>query len=234
MATAHNRAELGSIASIVIMPGDPLRAKYIAENYLTDFKLVTDVRNVLGYTGYYKNKLITVMASGMGIPSIGIYAYELYKFYNVDTIIRIGSVGSLKSDVNVLDLILTKESVTDSTFAKSFSNTNKTVEEGNDIINNKILNTAERLNYNIHFGNIYCDEAFYQVGEFTKPKIKEYDCLGVEMESFALFHVAKCLEKKASCILTVSNSLVTGEELSSEDREKSFNKMITLALESII
>lgn len=233
MPTAHNEAKKDEIAKKVIMPGDPLRAKFIAETYLENAKLVNKVRGMLAYTGTYRGKLVTVMASGMGIPSMGIYCYELFHDYDVEEIIRIGTIGSLKASLALKDVILVENSITDSTFSKSFSGEDVMVEKGSTSLNKKITDTAASLLMHVTQGNVYCDEAFYQVGNVEKPKIKKYDCLGIEMESFALFHVARKLEKKAATLLSVSNSIVTGEELSSEEREREMTQMILLALESI-
>lgn len=233
MPTAHNEAKKDEIAKKVIMPGDPLRAKFIAETYLENAKLVNKVRGMLAYTGTYRGKLVTVMASGMGIPSMGIYCYELFHDYDVEEIIRIGTIGSLKESLALKDVILVENSITDSTFAKSFSGEDMTIENGSASLNKKITDTATSLSIHVTKGNVYCDEAFYQIGNVAKPKIQEYDCLGIEMESFALFHVARKLEKKAATLLSVSNSIVTGEELSSEEREREMTQMILLALESI-
>lgn len=233
MPTAHNEAKKDEIAKKVIMPGDPLRAKFIAETYLENAKLVNKVRGMLAYTGTYRGKLVTVMASGMGIPSMGIYCYELFHDYDVEEIIRIGTIGSLKESLALKDVILVENSITDSTFAKSFSGEDMTIEKGSASLNKKITDTATSLSIHVTKGNVYCDEAFYQIGNVAKPKIQEHDCLGIEMESFALFHVARKLEKKAATLLSVSNSIVTGEELSSEEREREMTQMILLALESI-
>ncbi len=231
--TPHNEAKKGDFAKVVIMPGDPLRAKYIAENFLDDYELVTDVRNVLGYTGHYKGKEVSVMASGMGIPSMGIYAHELFKFYDVDKIIRVGSCGSYKPEIKVRDLILVDKAVTNSSFSLEYACLKEDVVSSSLSLNTKILDTAKMNNMNINYGNIYTSEVFYSIIDKQSPKVAMYDCLGVEMETFALFYVAKMLNKEAACILTVSDSLVTHEEISAIKREQSLNDMIRLALESI-
>ena len=231
--TPHNEAKKRDFAKVVIMPGDPLRAKYIAENFLDDYELVTDVRNVLGYTGHYKGKEVSVMASGMGIPSMGIYAHELYKFYDVDKIIRVGSCGSYKPEIKVRDLILVDKAVTNSSFSLEYACLKEDVVSSSLSLNTKILDTAKMNNMNINYGNIYTSEVFYSIIDKQSPKVAMHDCLGVEMETFALFYVAKMLNKEAACILTVSDSLVTHEEISAIKREQSLNDMIKLALESI-
>ena len=227
--TPHIEAEKGKIAKTVIMPGDPLRAKYIAENFLENYELVNSVRGIYAYTGTYNEKEITVMASGMGMPSIGIYSYELYKFYEVDEIIRVGSCGAYTDTINLYDVILVDESYTDSSFAK--------VQNGVDIdtlisdkdLNNKIINTALKNNIEIKVGKIHSSDVFYSDIDYTKL-FNEKNCLAVEMESFALFHNAKILNKKATCLLTVSDNLITHEKISSEERQNSFNKMIKLGI----
>lgn len=232
--TPHNEAKLGEIAKTVLMPGDPLRAKYVAKKYLTDVKLVNTVRNIFAYTGLYKGKEVTIMASGMGMPSIGIYSYELYKFYNVDTIIRVGSCGTYKEDLNLFDIILVDKSYSESNFAKTYLGIDTNEAKGCEELNNKIKDTALTLNKKIEVGNVYCSEAFYSLVDKESILIKDKNCLAVEMESYALFHIANSLGKRASTILTVSDSLVTKEETTALEREQGFNEMILLTLESII
>lgn len=233
MATPHITSDINDIAPVVIMPGDPLRAKYISENFLTDVKQVNSVRNMTAYTGFYKGKKVTIFPSGMGIPSIGIYAYELYKFYNVDTIIRVGSCGSYKKDINIFDIVLVDNSYSESNFALTYYGEDTNVAKSSDTLNKRIIDTANRLNKKINIGNIYCSECFYTLNKESNL-IKEYDCVGVEMESYALFHIAKSLNKEASTLLTVSDSFVTKEQTTALERERNFNEMISLALESII
>ena len=234
MATAHITSDFNDIAKTVIMPGDPLRAKYIADNFLTNVKQVNSVRNMLAYTGYYKDTLVTIFPSGMGMASIGIYAYELYKFYDVDTIIRVGSCGSYKEDLNLFDIVLVDESWSDSNFAKIYCGLYTNVSIGNSETNEKIKKVANTINKKIHIGNIYCSECFYSLVDKESTLIQDKNCLGVEMESYALFHIANSLNKKASTVLTVSNSFVTGCETTAKEREQGFNDMILLVLESII
>lgn len=234
MATPHITSKVEDIANVVIMPGDPLRAKYIAEHFLSDVKLVNSVRNMTAYTGFYKDKKVTVFPSGMGIPSIGIYAYELYKFYNVDTIIRVGSCGTYKEDLNLFDIILVDKSYSESNFAKTYLGIDTNEAKGCEELNNKIKDTALTLNKKIEVGNVYCSEAFYSLVDKESILIKDKNCLAVEMESYALFHIANSLGKRASTILTVSDSLVTKEETTALEREQGFNEMILLTLESII
>jgi len=230
MATPHIESKKEDIAKIVLMPGDPLRAKYIAEHFLENVTLVNHVRNVFAYTGEYKGVKVTIFASGMGISSMAIYAYELYHFYDVEKIIRIGSTGALVDSLNLYDIILVENSYTDSNFAKNFSDEDSKVAHASAILNEKIMKTSKRLNKKITKGDIFCSECFYHM----MPQEKTSTYLGVEMESFALFHIAKCLNKEAATILTVSDSLIKNVKITSAEREKSFTSMMELALESII
>ena len=231
--TPHINALEGEIAKVVIMPGDPLRAKYIAENYLKDYKLVNTVRNIYAYTGYYNDKLVTVMASGMGMPSIGIYSYELYKFYNVEKIIRIGTCGVYTDKVKLFDVILVDNAYSDSSFAKVQNGYNDNIISASKELNNKIKETGKNNNIYLVEGTIYSSDVFYKENDNYEVLRDKYNCLGVEMESFALFSNAKVLNKEAACLLTVTDHFITKEKASSTDREKSLNKMIELALKSI-
>ncbi|MFV0249905.1 MAG: purine-nucleoside phosphorylase [Bacilli bacterium] len=231
--TPHIKAKKEEIAKTVIMPGDPVRTKLIAEKYLTDYKLVNDVRNILAYTGYYKNKLVTIMASGMGIPSMGIYSYELFKFYDVDNIIRVGTSGSYSEQLNVRDLFLVEKSYSDSTYGLVQSGDTSNFKFSSKLLNDKIKTIALEKNINILEGTIYCSEVFYKQNENFKEVKEKYGCQCVEMESFSLFHNAQVLNKQASCIVTISDSFVTNEALSSDERATSFMTMVELALESI-
>lgn len=230
--TPHNSASKNDIAKIVLMPGDPLRAKWIAENFLENYKLVNQVRNMYCYTGTYKGKEISVMAHGMGIPSIGIYSYELFDFYDVDVIIRIGSAGSYTKDINVNDVFLVEEAFSESTYAdllnvELIDSCTFPTKEINDIIKQ----TANENNIELHIGRCHSSDVFYgkrpldTIVNSTKAKC-------VEMEAFALFANAKVLNKKAATILTCSDSLVTGDSLPANLRETSFKKMVLLALDS--
>lgn len=232
--TPHISAKKGDIAPSVIMPGDPLRAKLIAEKFLTDIKLVNQVRGMLAYTGFYKGKEVTIMGSGMGMPSIGIYSYELYKFYDVENIIRVGSVGSYSKDLNLYELVLTKNCYSESSFARTQNGEEANILEADNYLNNIIKETAKELGKSINFATIYSSDVFYKENDNYKELVNRYNCIGCEMESFALFHNANVLNKKAACILTCSNSFVTGEETSSEERQNSFMSMVELALESIL
>lgn len=230
--TPHINALETDIAKIVIMPGDPLRAKYIAETYLTDYKLVSSVRNMYAYTGFYKNKRVTVMGSGMGIPSMGIYSYELYKFYNVENIIRVGTAGAYTADLNLYDILLVKSSYSKSSYAKVQANIDDHILYSNESLNEKIRKTALDMQIDLKECQVCSSEAFYN--ETEKPEeMLANNCLACEMESFALFENARYLNKKAACLLTISDNIVTKEATSSQEREKNLNKMIELALETI-
>ena len=230
--TAHIEAKKDEIAQTVIMPGDPLRAKFIAKTYLKDYKLVNTIRNIYAYTGYYKDQKITIMASGMGMPSIGIYSYELYKFYDVKNIIRVGTAGAYTKDLNLYDVVLVNASYSDSSYAKVQNNSDDKLIEASFATNLYISTTAEEKNIPITIGNIYSSDVFYKEEENYKDIVKETGCIACEMESFALFHNAKVLNKRASCLLTISNSFVTNEETTAEERQNAFTKMIELALEA--
>ena len=230
--TPHNEAEKGSIAKTVLMPGDPLRAKYIAENFLENPKLVNKVRGIYAYTGIYKGKEITIMASGMGMPSIGIYSYELFKFYDVDNIIRIGSAGSYVKDLKVYDVLLVDNCYSESSYAKTQNGETRNILSSSKELNEIINSTSKELNIDLKRGTIHSSDVFYKENNNFTKLVDKYNCMAVEMESFALFHNANILNKNATCLLTISDSLVTNEETTSEEREKNFNNMIKLALES--
>lgn len=231
--TPHIEAKIDEIAKDVIMPGDPLRCKMIAEKYLTDYKLVNSVRNQLAYTGYYKGKKVTIFSSGMGNPSMGIYSYELYSVYNVENIIRVGSCGAFRKDLNLYEIILVENSYSPSTYYYELTKENNRILPGNKFLNNEIKKTASKLNIKINLGNVYCTDVFYN--DVDKEYLStNFNCLATEMESFALFSNALKLGKKASTILTVSDNLITKEETTAQERQNSFNQMIELALETIL
>ena len=231
--TPHNEAKKEDIAKIVLMPGDPLRAKMIAETYLNNYKLVNTIRGMYAYTGYYKNKLITVMASGMGTPSIGIYSYELYKYYDVDYIIRVGTMGALTENLNLYDMVLATESYSLSNYAKTMNNDDINHIDSSKDLNERIITTASKLGHNLIPGLVYTTDAFYGNNDINYLYHNKH-CLGVEMETFALFYNAKILNKTASAILTISDSLVTHDEIDADKRQNSLNKMIEIALETTI
>ena len=235
MATAHNKANLGDIAKTVLMSGDPLRIKKIAEKYLENPKLVNDVRNIYAYTGTYKGKEVTVMAHGMGIPSMGIYAYELFKFYDVEKIIRLGSCGGYSPDLDLLDIVLVNDSYTESNFAYELNNEKVNQVSSSKELNSKLKESADKLGIKIVEGNVMSTDCFdWYVKDINVllnrlPK----DLIAVEMESFALFYLAREFNREASCLLTVVDSHYKKEELSAEDRETKLDKMSLIALESI-
>lgn len=238
MPTPHNNAQIGEIAKTVIMPGDPLRAKYIAENFLENYKLVNDVRNIYTYTGTYKGKEITIMASGMGMPSMGIYAYELYKIYGVENIIRIGSCGGYKPDLKLFDIILAKKVFTEGNFALTLNNDDCHIINANKELNFVIENTAKENNINLVVGNTVCTDCFdvymTDVNQFLARIPKDFNPVGAEMEAFALFYVANMLDKKASCLMSVVDSRFINEIATPEQRQTGLNTMIKLALDSAI
>ena len=230
--TPHIEAKEGEIAKTVLMPGDPLRAKYVAETYLENYKLVNQVRGILAYTGTYKGKEITVMASGMGMPSIGIYSYELYKFYDVDNIIRIGTSGAYSDSINLFDIVIATDAYSESSFAK-VQGYDSNIIDASQNLNEKIVETANRLNRKYLLGRIHSTDVFYgnvDINDLYNNK----KCLAVEMESYALFYNALKLNKKAACILTISDNLITKEETTSMERQTALDEMIVLALEATL
>lgn len=229
--TAHIESKKEDIAKVVLMPGDPLRAKFIAENFLTDYRLVNSVRNVFAYTGFYNGVEVTIFASGMGIPSMGIYSYELFKFYDVECIIRIGSAGAYTQDLNLYDVFLVESSYSESTYADIQDNVKDTILFSDVEVNNLIKETARNLSIDLKSGTIHSSDVFYKENNRFVELFNQYGCQAVEMETFALFHNAKTLNKKASAIVTISDNLVTKEETTSEERQNSFTTMMKLALE---
>ena len=234
--TPHNEAKKEDIAKIVIMPGDPLRAKYIAEHFLKDAKLVNSIRNIYAYTGEYKGKRITVMASGMGMPSMGIYAYELFKFYDVDSIIRIGSCGAYKENLNLFDIVLSENCYTEGNFALTSNNDNCHIASSDNYLNNIIEETSSSLGIPIHKGNTVSTDFFdvymSDVNKFLERLPKDFNPLSAEMEAFALFYIAKILNKKAACLMSVVDSKFIDKIATTEERATGLNNMIKLALES--
>ena len=228
--TPHINAKKGEIAKTVLMPGDPLRAKFIADNYLENVRLVNEVRNMFMYTGTYKGKEVTIAGSGMGCPSIGIYSFELFKFYDVDNIIRIGSAGSYKAEIKIYDLILATEAISDnSSFAELVLEESIDVVFPSQKLNDKLIASASKLGKKITKGRVHSSEVFYS-SISTEERIKRTKAIAVEMESYALFINAKKLGKQAACILTVSDNIITKEESSSEERQNSFKDMMEVAL----
>lgn len=235
--TPHIESKIEDIAEVVLMPGDPLRAKYIAENFLTDCKLVNKVRNMFGYTGYYKGNKVTVFASGMGIPSIGIYSYELYKFYDVKKIIRIGTSGSFNKNIKVLDVVLSEGAYSKTYFPKLLDGNGVDFVCSSESLNENIKKTASSKNIPLKTGKTITSDVFdlysSSLDEF-RSNFPDDDFLAAEMEAFGLFYVAKKLNKEATCLMTVVDSFYDEKSLTSEEREQSLNQMITLALDAAV
>lgn len=234
--TPHNEAKKEDISKIVIMPGDPMRAKYIAENFLTDYKLVNSVRGMYAYTGFYKGKRLTVMAHGMGMPSMGIYSYELYKFYDVDVIIRIGSCGCYSKDLNLFDIILSENCYSEGSYALTLNNDNCHMVSADSKINSIIEETAKDANLKIYKGNTVTTDCFdvymTDVNKFLGRIPKGFNPLSAEMEAFSLFYNAKLFNKKASCLMSIVDSKYIDRIATTEERETGLTNMIKLALDS--
>ncbi len=229
--TAHNNAKAGDFAKTVLMPGDPLRAKYIAETYLENPRQVTAVRNMFGYTGTYKGKEISVMGGGMGMPSIGIYSYELFNFYGVDQIIRIGSAGALQDHIKVMDVVIGMGACTDSNYAYQYGLPGTFAPIADYELMNKAIETAKRQGTNVVVGNVVSSDVFYNADPTVNDRWRSMGVLAVEMEAAALYMNAAKAKKKALCMLTISDHIYTGEALCAEDRQLGFGKMMEIALE---
>lgn len=229
--TPHNQATEGQIAKTVLMPGDPLRAKYVADTYLEDVTCFNQVRNMLGFTGTYKGKPVSVMGSGMGVPSIGIYSYELFNFYDVDNIIRIGTAGGLAPDVRLRDLVIGMGACTDSNYAAQFRMPGTLAPIADFGLLRKAVESAERLGYDYKVGNVLSSDVFYNDDETVNERWASMGVLAVEMESVALYLNAVRARKHALCLLTVSDLPLSGEGLPAEDRQTSFTQMMEVALE---
>ena len=229
--TAHNNAKAGDFAKTVLMPGDPLRAKYIAETYLENPRQVTAVRNMFGYTGTYKGKEISVMGGGMGMPSIGIYSYELFNFYGVDQIIRIGSAGALQDHFKVMDVVIGMGACTDSNYAYQYGLPGTFAPIADYELMNKAIETAKRQGTNVVVGNVLSSDVFYNANPNVNDLWRSMGVLAVEMEAAALYMNAAKAKKKALCMLTISDHIYTGEALCAEDRQLGFGKMMEIALE---
>ena len=235
MSTPHNRAENGDFAKIVLMPGDPLRAQFIAETFLESPRLVTDVRGMLGYTGTYQGRPVSVMGSGMGMPSIGIYSYELYTQYGVESIIRIGSAGSYTEKARLFDVVLATGAYSESSYAATQSGDGSGIQRPSEALNAALRRSAGAQGIPLIEGIIHSSDVFYRQPSDQKPTYwerlrDEKGCLAVEMESFALFHNAKDLGKHAACLLTISDSFVSPEATTAEQRQTSFTAMMKVAL----
>ena len=230
----HISATKDDIAHTVIMPGDPLRAKFIAENFLKDAILVNEVRGMLAYTGFYNGHRITVMGSGMGIASMGIYSYELYNMFDVENIIRIGTCGAYTDNLNLRDVVVVESTYAETDYDNLTAGKDSPVLQSSSVINHMIKKVAESKNISLVFGKTHCTDVFYKKFPAVDKYFYEHSCIAVEMEAFSLFQNANLANKQAACILTVSDSLVTGEATSSEERQESFVEMIILALETAI
>lgn len=231
MSTPHIEAKENEIAKTVLMPGDPLRAEFIANKFLKDVVKFNNVRNMFGYTGTYNGKRISVMGSGMGMPSIGIYSYELYKFYDVDNIIRIGSCGAYTADLDLYDVLLVENSWSESSYAQTQDGKKVDKIKPSKELNDRLEIIAKDLEIPLRKGTIHSSDVFYRENfEEYKQILKEHGCIAVEMESFALFHNAKKTGKNAACLLTVSDNLVTQEVTTADERQNAFTKMMEVAL----
>ncbi|MCI9083443.1 MAG: purine-nucleoside phosphorylase [Lachnospiraceae bacterium] len=230
--TPHIEAKAGDFAETVLMPGDPLRAKFIAETYLEQARCINQVRGMLAYTGTYKGKEVSVMGSGMGMPSIGIYSYELFHFYDVEQIIRVGSAGAIQDDVNVMDIVMGMGASVVSSFPDQFGCPGHLAPLADYHLLSTAVECARKLGTEAKVGNILSEDAFYS--ERSKDCFKKMGVLAVEMESGALYLNAARAGKKALCILTISDHIYRSEELSSKQRQEGFGKMIEIALETAV
>lgn len=236
MSTPHNQAVRGEIAANVLMPGDPLRAKFIAETFLEDAKLVNSVRNAFAFTGTYKGSAVTVMASGMGMPSMGIYSYELFSQYDVEQIIRIGSAGSYIPELKLKEVVLAERVWSESSYAHTQNGYDKDIIFPNKELNKKIVASADRLAIPLTLTKVHSSDVFYYESNVDgyRQINQKHGCTCVDMESFALFHNANVLHKKAACLLTISDSLPLNEKASAEERQTAFTDMMKIALEASI
>ena len=232
MGTLHNTAEKGDFAKTVLMPGDPLRAKFIAETYLKNAVLVNNVRGIQGYTGEYKGKRVSVMASGMGMPSIGIYSHELYTHYDVESIIRVGSAGLLQPHLKVRSIVAAMSAYSNSNFGKQFGFDGNMAPCCSFELLEKAVAAARKMGVEMPVGAIFSSDTFYDAATPTQNEVlSKLGVLAVEMEAYALYLNAAKHGKKALALLTISDSLVTGEALPAEDRQNTFTKMMEIALE---
>lgn len=232
MPTPHNGAVQGQIAKTVLMPGDPLRAKFIADTFLKDAVCFNEVRNMYGYTGMYEGKRVSVMGSGMGMPSVGIYSYELFMEYEVDNIIRIGSAGSYCKEAEVYDVLLATQAYSESSYARTQNGYDKDKTYPSEKLNSRIRESAVRLGISLREGCLHSSDVFYREGDgsYFKDLYRDKGCLAVEMESFALFHNANVCKKNAACLVTISDSFVSGIVTTAEERQRAFTDMIKIAL----
>lgn len=237
MPTPHISAQTGEIAKTVLMPGDPLRAKFIAETFFQDARQFNQVRGMLGYTGLYNGQPISVMGSGMGMPSIGIYSYELFAQYGVENIIRIGSAGAYSAELELFDVLLATGAYSESSYGQTQNGNSEEIKKPSALLNEKLRQSAQQQNIAITEGIIHSSDVFYREKQSGTPywhTLRDVKgCLAVEMESFALFHNAAVLGKNAACLLTISDSFITPEITTPEQREKSFTDMMKVALGAI-
>lgn len=238
MEPIHIVTEKENIAPIVLLPGDPLRAKYIAEKFLTDAKLVNEIRNMYAFTGYYKGVRVTVMGSGMGVSSVGIYSYELYQFYDVKKIIRIGSAGSMNKEAKILDVVLSTGAYSNSSFENTLLKREESFVESSKELNEVIKDTAKSMNINLKVGPTFTSDVFdvyVDISDIINACPMKDELMCVEMEGFGLMHIAKFCNREASMLATIVDSKYQpGVIVTPEERETSLDTMITLALESII
>ncbi|HZJ57910.1 MAG TPA: purine-nucleoside phosphorylase [Clostridia bacterium] len=230
LPTPHNKARMGEIAPTVIMPGDPLRAKFIAENYLEDARCFNDIRGMLGFTGFYKGLRVSTMGHGMGIPSVGIYTYELFNFYGVENIIRVGSAGGIRDDVKLRDIVIAMGACTNSNYALQYGLPGAFAPIADYSLLERAVSTAVQKDLEIKVGNIFTSDTFYDDSE-SLGKWKQMGVLAVEMEAAALYMNAAKAGKNALCICTISDLPFTGEACTSEERQTTFTQMIELALD---
>ena len=232
MSTPHNNANKGDIAKTVLMPGDPLRAKYIAETYLENPVCFNTVRNMYGYTGTYNGKEISVMGGGMGMPSVGIYSYELFNFYGVENMIRIGSMGAYSDDIKLGDLVIAIGACTDSNYVSTFNLPGHYAPVASYDLLRKAVDTADRLGVKTVVGNVLSTDVFYPDDPEFNSKWKKMGVLGVEMEAAVYYMNAARAGKNALCLLTTSDHIFRDEHLSAEERQTGFNDMMKVALEA--
>lgn len=232
--TPHINATPEDFAKTVLMPGDPLRSKFIAENFLTDAKLINNVRGIQGYTGTYEGKRVTVMASGMGMPSIGIYSYELYQFFGVENIMRIGSAGSIHMDVKVRDIVMAMGASTNSNYARQFQIPGTYAPIADYKMLKQAAAEAEKLGASYHVGNVLSSDTFYDDQADANDYWQKMGVLCIEMETAALYMNAARAGKHALGIFTVSDHILTGEALSAEERQTSFTQMMEIALHTAV
>ena len=222
------------VAKVILMPGDPLRAKYIAEHYLENPVLFNDVRNMLGYTGMYEGKEVSVMGSGMGVPSAGIYLYELFNFFGVEAVIRVGSAGAIQDDVHVRDVVIAMSASTNSSYVNAYDLPGVIAPTADyDMLKNAVA-AAEELGVRADVGSVYTSDFFYHPDKELNPKLKDMGILAVEMEAAGLYLQAMAHHKKALAVLTISDHIFTGEALSAIERQDSFHEMMEIALKAAV